>query len=548
MTTRVSLVLLASALLGCGGAATSSAISSAPPVAQEPDAARITVGSSTRGELTSSDPADDSGHVIDSYTLDLDADQLVRLRVPADALDPVLRVTGPEDFSIQNDDALPNTLDSWLQFAPSVPGTYRVEVTTAPAGQMGPYVLEVTAPAIVGQALDLGARAQGMLGQVADPAFQGHSFYQFHGEGGAILRLRVTSRDFDTIATVVGPRGDMWVNDDANDLGPDGSERALDSTVFVAIPETGTYQLIVSSYAPRASGAFSVATTMRPPVIVHAGEMVPAGPFAGPDGRGRILGMYVGITEYTTHSRLYGCADDATYMGQAMRSAHLQRVDEQIILTDAAATREGFLGGLRSLAARATADDVVVVFYSGHGNVQPVPETGDPVELDGLDETVVMVDGQVTDTEVAHELDALHANTLILALDSCHAGGFAEDVIRRPGRMGIFSSDEDVLSDTAEPRRAGGYVSWYLRRGVLGEGDYKPHDGVLYAGELTDYMYEGFVTDHRYMNPEGHLDPAQRLVIRRGSVGWNDVLWVYPRGEDLRIPMLPDVSLESSAP
>ncbi len=535
-------------LVACGGAQPTG--TTTPQANGEgPAPSRLAIGTSTQGELTASDREEDGSHHVDDYDLDLNEGQLVRVHVPAGAIDPVVRITGPGDFSIENDDALPNTLDSMLQFTAPVTATYRVSVSSAVANQLGAYIVDVQSLSVIpGEPLALDARATGTLGAVSDPMFQGHSFLRFDGQGGSILRIRVTSRDFDTIATVIGPHGESWVNDDANDLGPEGTERALDSTVFVALPESGTYQLIVSAYGGGGSGAFSVATSVRPPVIVHAGETVPSGPFAGPEGRGRILSLIVGITEYVDHGRLYGCADDATFLGDAMRAAHLQRVDEQTVLIDAQATQANFLAGIRALAARAQPDDVVMIFYSGHGNVVPVPAGGDPHELDGIDETVVMIDGQLTDTEVVRELDAIRANTTILALDSCHAGGFAEDFMTRPGRMGIFSSDEDVLSDTAEPRRAGGYVSWYLRRGVLGEADYKPHDGVLYAGELTDYLYEGFVTDDDYMNPPGHLDPAQHLVIRRGSIGWNTILWAYPRGEDLAIPALPSVSLESSAP
>ncbi len=159
-----------------------------------------------------------------------------------------------------------------------------------------------------------------------------------------------------------------------------------------------------------------------------------------------------------------------------------------------------------------------------------------------------MIDGPLTDTEIATALDQVHAGTIILAIDACYSGGFADDFVRQPGRIGLFSSDEDVLSETAEPRRAGGYLSWYLRAGVLGHADDKPHDGVLYAGELTDFLSERFIQDHRLMNSEGDLDPLQRLVVRRGSVSWSDVLWVYPRGEDLAIPALPTMDLTSTSP
>lgn len=549
----IASLLLALGLAACG--ATSSTTPASLPSADNAPAdapisavPRLAVGSTTDASIAPTDPVDEAGRHYDRYEVDLEAGMRVRVRVPATAIDPMLRLEGADGWARSIDDVLPHTLDAMLELAVPVSGTYTLTVTTAPPGQTGPYQLTIAPRPVVGDTYTIGARASYVLGRTgADPDYPGHAFLRFSAEGGSIVRLRITSRDFDTIATVLGPAGDMWVNDDANDLGEDGSERALDSTVELSIPETGDYQLVVSSYGPPGAGAFDVRASVRPPVVVRAGETVPTGDFAGPDGRGRILGVYAGITAYDTSSRLYGCADDARLLGEAMRAAHLQRVDEQIVLTDGAATRAAFLDGLREVARRARPDDVVMVFWSGHGNVQPtVPASLG--ELDGLDETIVLYDGSLTDDEVVRAMDTIGAGTVILALDSCHSGGFAEDFVVRAGRIGLFSSDEDVLSDTAEPRRAGGYLSWYLRRGVLGEADYKPRDGVLHAGELTDYMVDGFVVDHRLMNPDGALDPSQRLDFRRGSVGWTDVLWVYPRSEDLRLPPLPAASLESPPP
>ncbi len=54
-----------------------------------------------------------------------------------------------------------------------------------------------------------------------------------------------------------------------------------------------------------------------------------------------------------------------------LRAAHLQTPFEQTVLVDGMATRAAFLAGLQHLAQRAAPDDVVMVFWSGHGNVQP---------------------------------------------------------------------------------------------------------------------------------------------------------------------------------
>ena len=562
---RASAPLLASALVSsltasCGAApvaeeSTMVAVERVPPDATPAGPRPLALGPSGAevNAMLGPGPADpgerdDSGRFVHRYALSLAAGTRLRFHVPSyDGFDPMLRLEGPDGFQITNDDAFPHTLDALLELSPPVSGDYVLTVTTAPIGQTGQYALRIAPTPGTGQAVALGQRTTSTLGASGDPAFPGRSFHTFEAQGGAVVRVRVTSRDFDTIATVLGPNGQMWVNDDANDLGADGSERALDSTIEMSAPVTGTYQVVISSYAPQGGGSFAIATSMRPPVTYVAGETVPRGPFAGPDGQGRILGLYGGITAYQSNSQLYGCADDATLLGEAMRASHLQRVDEQIVLTDAQVTRAQFLEGIRTLARRAQPNDVVLVFFSGHGNVQPVAQ-GDTSELDGLDETIVLFDGSVTDNDVAAELANIHAANVILALDTCHSGGFSDDWVRAPGRVGLFSSDGDVLSDTAEPRRAGGYLSWYLRRGVLGEADYKPHDGVLHAGELTDYLLEGMVRDHRLMNPDGSVEPAQRFVMQRGGVVWDDVLWVYPRGEDLALPSVPPNTLESPAP
>ncbi|GAB4195710.1 MAG: hypothetical protein OHK0013_02180 [Sandaracinaceae bacterium] len=555
MRPRRNLALLAPLALAstsCGGATpdggTTSVAVEAPPPSDVPRPLSLpTTGLELRATLSASDARDGSGRFIHRYALSLEAGRRIRIHVPSyDGFDPMLRLEGPDGLRVENDDAFPHTLDALIELTPTTSGEHVLVVTTAPPAQTGTYTLRVVPHEGSGELLALGQRVTSQLGASGDPAFPNRSFHRFEAQGGSVIRVRVTSRDFDTIATVIGPTGQVWANDDANDLGPDGSERALDSTIELSAPVSGTYQLVVSSYAPQGRGAFNIATTVRPPVTYVAGETVPRGPFAGANGQGRILGLYGGITAYQTSSRLYGCADDATLLGQAMRAAHLQRVDEQIVLTDARVTRAQFLEGIRTLARRAQPEDVVLVFFSGHGNVQPAPQGS--AELDGLDETIVLFDGPLTDDDVVAELSQVRAQTVILALDTCHSGGFADDWVRAPGRVGLFSSDADVLSDTAEPRRAGGYLSYYLRRGVLGDADAKPHDGVLHAGELTDFLLEGMVRDHRLMNADGSVEPAQRFVMQRGSVVWNDVLWVYPRGEDLALPVTPALSLESPAP
>lgn len=538
----LSLLLLSS----CGGAAP---ITAAPIVgatdATAPPPRALSMGE-TRAAFDPSDPTNDEGAHVHVWRIELDPSRRVRVHVRSDQVDPMVELSGPNGQHLHNDDAFPTvTLDALLDFVPSEAGTYELRTTTAGPGQVGPYsiLVEAREPSGLGLAHPLGQRSQAALGQHGQPGLPG-SWLHFEGQGGSIVRLRVTSPAFDTIATLIGPGGQTWVNDDANDLGPDGRERTLDSTIVAALPQTGIYQLVVTSYGP-GQGPFAVRSEVRPPVVIGQDGRRPEG-LAGPDG-GRLLGLYVGITAYQNQSPLYGCADDARMLAEALRASRVQDETDQLVLPDGLATREAFLGGLRQIAERARPEDVVLLFYSGHG--QQVPDTDtENRELDGLDETLVLFDGSLTDDEVVRAIDPIRAGTIVLAIDACHAGGFAEDFVTRPGRMGLFSSDEDVLSDTAQPHRAGGYLSWHLRRGVLGEADSRPRDGVLSAGELSDYLLDGYVADHRLMNPPHELDRAQRLVVRRGAVGWDHLLWIYPRDADLGLPPVPSVPLTSHPP
>ncbi|MGE0787574.1 MAG: caspase domain-containing protein [Sandaracinaceae bacterium] len=491
------------------------------------------------------DPTLPSGAFAHLWRIALEPSQRVLIRMRSSQVDPMIEVRGPGGLRLRNDDGMDGSLDSIIELSPPEAGTYEILSTTYAARSMGAYelVIEPTDPRGVGEAYTLGTDLVSELGRAGRPGFPG-SWIRFEGQGGSIVRLRITSRAFDTIATLMGPGGQTWVNDDANDLGPNGDERPLDSTIVAALPTSGVYQLIVTPYGGRGAGSFSVRSTVRPPVTLTENGDRPEG-LAGPEGGGRVLGLYLGITAYQQQSQLYGCADDARLLAEAMRESHVQNATDQLVLPDNLATRQGFEQGVSQIASIARPEDVVLVFYSGHGNQVP-DDDGD--ELDQLDETIVLFDGPMRDDEVVRSLERIGAGTVMLVLDSCFSGGFADDWVRQRGRVGIFSSDEDVLSDVAEPHRAGGYLSWHLRRGVLGEADSRPRDGVLHAGELTDYLNDGFVADHRLMNPDGGMDPAQRLVVRRGAVSWDRVLWAYPRNRDLSLPALSQNPLMSPPP
>lgn len=111
-----------------------------------------------------------------------------------------------------------------------------------------------------------------------------------------------------------------------------------------------------------------------------------------------------------------------------------------ITLLDGQATRAAILTNLAELAARASADDTVCVFFSGHGAI-----VGSPGDEDSV---LVTVDTDLSDierTSVSSEefgkaLSRIKAKRVLVFIDACHAGGAAVSKSLADGKGHSFKS------------------------------------------------------------------------------------------------------------
>jgi hypothetical protein len=119
---------------------------------------------------------------------------------------------------------------------------------------------------------------------------------------------------------------------------------------------------------------------------------------------------------------------------------------------------------------------------------------------------------------------------VLLWLDSCFSGGFAKDIVSAPGRMGIFSSEEDITSNVADKFRAGGYLSHFLDEAIAqGLADSDKNNSIT-AIELSQYLHERYRSDVKSTRPADVVRTEmtlgyQHLVVDRGSIGAYDVLF-----------------------
>jgi hypothetical protein len=501
------------------------------------------------GSLAQGDATLPSGEFADNFTFNWPAGAAVHLEATSSDFDTFLIVRSPSGQQQQNDDGIQGTTNSALDLVTSEAGQYTVTVSSYRAGETGNYQLSVRAPgAGTAQPTPMpnptpvqpnpvpnvvpqpgNTRVREITGTLAqgDRRLQSGEFVDQHTlqfRPGEAVRLRLNSSAFDTYMILRSPSGRQQDNDDF-------VSGNTNSGIDIPSAEAGNYQVMVTSYRAGETGPYSLRIESGAAGSLPIDNPTPNTPSPTPipnvAGGPRVWGVFAGITDYPAGTNdLPECANDAVKLVEALTDRGLLTQDRRVLLTDGQATRQNIREAIQRIGAQAGPQDVFVFFYSGHGG-RTRGGSRDPRELDGMDEYLYVYDGQFMDDEMGTLFDGIHARTSILALDSCYAGGFAKDVITRPGRIGLFSSEEDVTSSVAQNFRAGGYLSYFLRLGMGGEADNDPRDNALTVGELTHYVWRQFAQHGQ--NVEQGSGAYQHLVVDRGAVGVGQVLWNYPR-------------------
>jgi len=134
--------------------------------------------------------------------------------------------------------------------------------------------------------------------------------------------------------------------------------------------------------------------------------------------------LCIGINDYPgTGSDLAGCVNDANDWAALLKKKGCATTT----MFDRQATGKNMRAAINSVIAQASAGDLVVIQYSGHGSYVP-DENGD--EPDGKDECLCPYDinsnGPITDDELFDMCNAKKPGVKLLVIsDSCHSGSNA---------------------------------------------------------------------------------------------------------------------------
>lgn len=237
----------------------------------------------------------------------------------------------------------------------------------------------------------------------------------------------------------------------------------------------------------------------------------------------RLYILSVGVNNYAKNKLTYS-VNDAKAVAETIRSNadNLYSEVKTVLLSDSEATREKIIESLKSIENNAKPEDVIVLYFSGHG-MNAVRANGRPLFYfvpqdfpwpDNADSENIAVrygiDGEFLDKSMGR----MKSHKVILILDACHSGAVqyamakgdekTEETKRQMERMAngtgrfIFaSSSGSELS--REHKDVGHGLYTYVLLNAMGynksknipDAEIKP-DGDLYLWELESYIKANF--------------------------------------------------------
>ncbi len=207
----------------------------------------------------------------------------------------------------------------------------------------------------------------------------------------------------------------------------------------------------------------------------------------------KIWAVIVGIASYNHMPTLKYTDDDAYQVYAFLKSPEGGAIpDERIsLLIDESASRKRILSEMESTFAKADENDVIMLYYSGHG----LPGSFLPIDFDGYNNVL-------QHHEIKAVLDKSEAKHKMVFADACHSGSLlAMKTPFNATRMQSFldgfedaragtalftsSKSEEISMETSGLRQ--GIYSHYLIRGLRGEADQNKNK-IVTISELYEYV------------------------------------------------------------
>ncbi len=157
---------------------------------------------------------------------------------------------------------------------------------------------------------------------------------------------------------------------------------------------------------------------------------------------------------------------------------------EQLLLTDSLATSTRIIKSIKTLFSKAKSDDIVVFFFSGHGNRGKI----------------VAYDRMLGFNEIRKAMAGSRAKNKMIFVDACFSGtmridetsdNVETDAAKRSNIM-LFLSCRNNETSGEKKYMKNGFFTTYLQKGLRGGADVN-HDRTITAKELFNYVHRKVV-------------------------------------------------------
>lgn len=258
--------------------------------------------------------------------------------------------------------------------------------------------------------------------------------------------------------------------------------------------------------------------------------------------------VVVGIDHYESPRipRLAGAVKDADTIARAFIQYVEVPETNLVLLTSAGAdkpTKERVLGALLWLRERAQPEDLILVFFAGHGVERSGEhylltfDTKTGADPDAVSEAAVR-SSALTATELRRELDGLKARHRIVMIDACRTDPFSTEPgpnvapqsyeatfalsnIPGPGVRATYLSTSSGLSAYEWPAVGQGFFSYYIEQGLSGlavgyGGDVTPHSLSQYLNRTVRRQVDSAIGKEQI--PIGAVVGGDFTLVRQARV------------------------------
>ena len=303
---------------------------------------------------------------------------------------------------------------------------------------------------------------------------------------------------------------DGTIEDYVWDLTGDGSVDKSDPEVTHTYNSPGTYRIeltVTDNHGESVSTTEEITVKEKPQEKVEIDEK---------------YALVIGISKYK-FPETFPNSGNLNYPAEDARTFQKLLLDETLgnfkkdkitLVVNDEATEQNIEEAFSKLITEADKDDLVVIYYSGHGTQGPDYNEDEP---DGRDEYYVTYDTNlssedkllstsISDDRFGNWLKSISSEQIAVFLDSCYSGGATKSVkgATLPGQKAIknntvfndFEFEEGVLLFSAsqenqpswESQEFGqGVFTHYLVKGLKGKAD-EDDDGTITGKELHNYL------------------------------------------------------------